>query len=220
MIPLTNLILVRHAITREYLNYTMIGQTDPELHALGRQQAISVAKTLQTTELTSIYTSPLRRSKETAQHISRFHPTVPFHVIGELKEIHLGIMEGQSSFHAYARYKDILDVALDLQTTDFAFPGGEGRIAALERFQSAIKQITDTNPDDSVCVVTHGAVIGLWLASLHGVSIGQFRQWQPDHASITRVTTHDGKFKVSLWNQTSHIPGKLRKAIETKRGIN
>ncbi|MDP9727222.1 histidine phosphatase family protein [Alicyclobacillus tolerans] len=191
---MTTLFFVRHGVTEENLQYTLIGHTDPSLHPQGIEQAHQVAKTLMNEEIEAVYTSPLKRCLETAECIAQTHHSLPVQICPSLQEINLGIVDGMSSFLAYERYRSLLDEALDESLPDFAFPGGERRSEALQRFHTALNKICSRHPHGHICVVTHGGLLGLWLATLHGDSLGRFRHWQPRHGTITRVERKNDSF--------------------------
>ncbi|QQE79689.1 histidine phosphatase family protein [Alicyclobacillus sp. SO9] len=185
---MTSIWIVRHGTTDKNLDYYMIGQTDSSLGNIGRSQATAVAVRLRETPFKVIYSSPLSRAKETAEAVSEenmYHPTVIFHE--DLQEIHLGEFEDVSSFAAYEQHRELMDKALAPSLDDFSFPGGELRSTAAVRFQNVILSVASSHPHDEICIVSHGAVIGSWLASVYGKPLGAFRQYQPSHASISKV---------------------------------
>jgi broad specificity phosphatase PhoE len=213
---LTKLIFVRHGMTRENIDYTLIGRTDPPLHPIGIMQARAVADTLSHRALSAIVSSPLRRALETAALIAVPH-RLTVTTLHELTEIDLGIVDGLSSFTAYDQYPALMDEALNPSLHDFAFPNGESRTDALHRFQSAIQQLVRQYPNGTICVVTHGGPLGLWLADIHQQPLGSFRSWQPQHGAITQVTWCDEVYRVDSLNQTEHLPNDLEILIDQAR---
>lgn len=212
-LSLTTLIFVRHGVTAENLNYTLIGHTDPPLHAFGVLQAKAVANALQNVSIDWLYSSPLKRCLQTSSVMAKRHTNLEINKCPALSEIHLGIVEGMSSFLAYERYKSLMDAALDDSLTDFQFPSGESRSAALRRFQQGIESIVAKHKEGTVCIVTHGGPLGLWLADYHDDSLGRFRDWQPHHASLTRLTYHDGKYQVEVLDNRDHLSDELKKPL-------
>ena len=200
--------LIRHAATDENLRYQMIGITDVSLGTTGMEQARALAQRLKSVKFEAIYTSPLVRARETATLIATENKHFPsIQLQDELKELHLGQFEGASSFQAYEQFQSIMDKALDSSTDDFAFPGGEWRSTAVKRFNRALWKIVLQHPDGHICVVTHGAVIGLWLSFLHKVPLGRFRDYQPQHAAITTVLAGSlhVQFRLLSLNETGHL---------------
>ena len=205
---MTVLWLIRHAATDENLRYQMIGVTDVSLGTTGTKQAKALSRRLKSVNFEAIYTSPLIRARETAQLIAagnEYHPSIQLE--DSLKELHLGKLEGMSSFEAYEQFQNLMDTALDPSTDDFAFPGGELRSHAAQRLQQALQKLVTRHPSREIGVITHGGILGCWLSFLHNVPLGEFRNYQPKHASITMVHAAfpDPQFKVVARNDTSHL---------------
>lgn len=218
----TTIYFVRHGLTLENLNYTLIGHTDAQLHPIGIRQAEAVAASLVNVPLAAIYTSPLARCRETSNRIATPH-RLAVQSDSDLREVHLGIVDGMSSFTAYHQYQSMMDEALEPNRADFAFPKGEARTSVVKRFTRALLTIATSHPQASVCVVTHGGPLGLWLAHLHNEPLGSFRQRQPKHASISRVvlSLDDARTsfgtQIDTWNDTSHLPASLEMEIREVR---
>lgn len=210
---MTTLIFVRHGVTTANLNYVLMGRTDLSLHPLGHLQANEVASALATTPLDTIISSPLKRCMETAYRISHHQKNLPISVSDGLQEMDLGVVDGMSSFEAYSKYQSLMDEALNDTLPDFRFPSGESRSEALYRFEQAIHEIVSQNPEHTVCVVTHGGPLGLWLAKQHGELLGRFRAWQPYHASITRVTWEAGKFHIQTMDSRDHLSDEIENRV-------
>jgi len=210
---------IRHALTEENLRYTLIGRSNPALHPLGQTQASAVAAVLRTIEFAAVYTSPLQRAHDTAVAIARARQTaVPVLDVPDLRELDLGILDGVSSFAAYEQHRELMEQALAIAAPDeFSLPEGERRVDALERFQGALQTLV-ASAKAPLCIVTHGGVLGLWLARLHGQPLARFREWQPPHASITHAQMRgDGSAAVRKRGDTDHLPASLAAEIARTR---
>ncbi len=181
--------LVRHAKTWENANYVMIGHTDPPLSKEGIEDARQLAIRLRDQSVSQLFTSPLKRAHLTAEQLASLHrPPLSIEVSPLLRELDLGDMDGVSSFTAYEKWRGIMDQALDQTLDDFAFPNGEWRSEAIRRWELFLTQsILECDPKSPVWVVSHGAVIGLWLAKIYGMPLGAFRRFQPYHGSLTKI---------------------------------
>lgn len=216
-ILLTLLHIVRHGVTWENLNFTLIGSSNPQLHPFGIQQAESVREHLRPKPLSIIFSSPLQRARQTAETIQAAHPNTPLIIDEDLAEIDLGIVDGLSSFVAYENYKEWMDQALVETSTDFSFPNGESRIHAFHRITRFLAKTTAKYPSDEVCVVTHGGLIGVWIAHLHGEPSGRFRAWSPKHASCSTILAEQDHYEILAWNETSYLSPDLQQTIERMR---
>jgi broad specificity phosphatase PhoE len=224
---MTRYLFVRHAVTAENIAYQFVGQRcNPPLHDIGIAQADALGVAIRDVPLTQLITSPLTRAAQTAAAIARWHRSpLIVQVDARLAEIDLGHLDGKSTFTAYKRDPALIDVALDAQVDDFAFPGGERRSQAVERlshfFQEGIP-IPAIDATATVCIVTHGAMIGLWRAYLEHQPLGAFRRWQPSHASLSSVHRsegRDGEWHVESWNEVGHLPLELSARIQALRDV-
>lgn len=201
----TTLVLIRHAPTLENETHVMIGRTDPSLHRIGQKKAQAVALALAGVQLDMIITSPLRRAYETATEIARLQTSVPVCVEENLRELDLGVVDGLSSFEAYEQHRELFDLALTPTTEDFAFPSGEAWSKAADRMTECVNRILEVHADQTVCIVTHGGLLGLWRCRISEQPLGAFRQLQPKHASFSVVIKVGEKTTVQRWNETSHL---------------
>src|ERR1700676_5569823 len=80
------LFLVRHS--EPSLTGVLLGQSDPPLSDAGRVQAATL---LEEVSLAIVYTSPLRRARETAGLLARGAPIV---VVDDFREITYGVWDG------------------------------------------------------------------------------------------------------------------------------
>ncbi len=91
------LILVRHGETEWNAQGRLQGQQDIELNTRGRSQANAVAECLRDVPVHRIYTSVLRRCRQTARLIAEANVGRPDVVCSDLlKETALGVLEGES----------------------------------------------------------------------------------------------------------------------------
>ena len=210
---------IRHAITEENLRYVLIGRSNPPLHPLGQTQATAVAAALRPIDFDTVYTSPLQRAHDTAAAIAAARrPAAVVLDVPDLCELDLGILDGMSSLVAYAHHRELMDRALSIDAPDeFSLPQGERRTDALKRFHESLQTLvaTATSP---LCIVTHGGLLGLWLARLHGQPLARFREWQPPHASITHVHMRDdGSAELLKTGDMDHIAPALEAEISRAR---
>ena len=84
---------LRHGESELNAQRIIAGSIDTELTALGRQQALAAADALANAPITAIYTSAMRRVRETAAPIAE-RLKLPVIVISELGERNWGSFEG------------------------------------------------------------------------------------------------------------------------------
>lgn len=95
------LLIVRHGETDCNVQGIIQGQLDTDLNDVGRRQAEYVGSALQSEDINEVYSSPLRRAKETADAIVAVHPNhhlkrLSYWVDDRLKERGFGSLEGRS----------------------------------------------------------------------------------------------------------------------------
>ena len=141
---MATLFLIRHA--EPTITGVMLGQLDPELSQAGREQAASLANL----PVELVWSSPLRRARQTADSIG-----CPVVELPELRELHQGDWTGKSwseiealwPSHAARQLNDWLNIAA---------PAGETWPTLLARVTIALHQIR-TGPFPAA-IVAHQAV--------------------------------------------------------------
>ena len=85
---------LRHGETEANARGVISGALDVDLTVLGREQARAAALALAGEPITAIYSSPLRRARDTAEPIAQaLH--LPVTIIGEIAERRRGTLEGK-----------------------------------------------------------------------------------------------------------------------------
>jgi len=91
----TKIILVRHGQTLWNNIGKYQGHTDVPLSKTGIEQASKVAKRLKNDKITAIYSSDLKRAKQTAEIIALEH-NLPVITNTRFREINFGVWEGKT----------------------------------------------------------------------------------------------------------------------------
>src|SRR5438309_105120 len=85
---------LRHGETKTNAERLVAGSLDTELTEIGRQQAIEAAAILASEPITAVYSSPLRRARDTATPVAA-KLELSVIVIPELAERRWGVLEGK-----------------------------------------------------------------------------------------------------------------------------
>jgi len=150
--------LVRHGLSEGNLGKYFQGHLDPPLTDQGRQQAAALGQWLGKRDLTisAMYTSPLKRARQTAEIIgASLGPTA---IIDEpdLIEYHGGQLEGLTLDEATKLFPDYLDRPL-AKRGDFSAYGGESYQQMQQRLERFISRVQSAHPPDAdIIVVAHG----------------------------------------------------------------
>ena len=85
---------VRHGETETNARKIVAGSLDTELTERGREQAREAAEALAGEPITAVYSSPLKRARDTAAPIAE-RLALPLTIVQELAERNWGVLEGQ-----------------------------------------------------------------------------------------------------------------------------
>lgn len=182
------LLLVRHAQTEDNIALRLSGWTDSHLSEFGEQQVRMVADHFnrQHGHAAAIYASPLIRARKTAEAIGALTGHQPI-LLDDLREMHFGEFDGEPFEAIKASHAHLLEGDEDASLEDFGWPGGETRRGFGARVRRVMDRIAAAHPGQSVCVVTHGGVIAVFLTILHGENGALWRKWVVPNASLTEV---------------------------------
>lgn len=158
----SRLVLVRHAHTD--LAGTFCGSSDPPLSDVGRAQLAALHQRLKAFPLTQIFSSPLKRARQTAESIAQnFGLQVQY--VEFLHELAFGSWEGLDWDQIVARDPEYAQRWLD-QYPSVPAPGGEYFTDFLQRIQHAMTSIAGQVEDGCAAVVTHAGVIRTFLGNI------------------------------------------------------
>lgn len=161
-----DLYLVRHGQTDWNLEKRLQGATDNPLNDTGRAQAAELAQRLAGVRFTHVYSSGLRRARDTAAALAPPAAVTPLPALNERSFGRFeGIFEDQRSgddFVEFGRRAAQLDDGLD---------GGESLGSQAARVRRAVQEITARHGSGSVAIVAHGGVNPLVLAALLDVPV-------------------------------------------------
>ena len=161
------ILLVRHGETAWNAAGRLLGSTDQPLTDVGRDQARALAGRLGDAELVGVWTSALGRARETGAIVAEVLGLPAPEVDEELREREFGVFEGLTREDCETQYPAAWR---DWKTQTGTPPGGETRAAATARLGRALARIA-TGDGGAVAVISHGAVMRLWLMEVLGTSI-------------------------------------------------
>jgi broad specificity phosphatase PhoE len=199
---LTNTIyLVRHGenlanITREFSHKLV----DYSLTPKGIQQAQQTATYFKDKNIHELYTSPLKRARETADIIAQ-ELKLPVTVIEQFREINVGQLERQPpTDENWELHNAILRdwIAGRHETT---FVGGEDYVTLLARMRTGLQEVTRDKHQRNIVVVGH---VGIFMRTLRDIcsnlSLEQVMSTKSPNCSITEIelATDDGQMRGTL----------------------
>jgi probable phosphoglycerate mutase len=198
----TTLVLVRHGETdhtREK-RFSGRGGADPGLNADGKAQARAVADWLAplAEEIDAVVTSPLRRTRETAQIIGE---RLGHEVLEEegLSEAAFGTWDGLTFREVEQKYPDDLDAWLG--SLDVAPGGGESFAEMDRRVRRARDRLIAAYPGKAVLAVSHVTPIKLLVKMALDAPLDAVYRMELAPASVTVISWFDdGTASMRMFN--------------------
>lgn len=196
------LILIRHALPVR-MEVTE-GTADPHLDERGHAQARLLAEFLAGEQVDALYSSPMRRARETAQHVAER--------LGLAAVVEDDIAENDRAGSSYVPTEE-LKAAGDPRWREGASaaewsPDHEPLEVFHERIMAGLERIVAAHPGQRVAVVCHGGVIMRYTSTILGQPWEQTGFFVPYYTSISRVVASRGGHRsiVSL-NESAHLRG-------------
>ncbi len=206
-----HLYLVRHADSQASEN-GLAQSPDTPLSKKGKKQALLLAKRLNQETIDSILSSNWSRGQETAEIISK-QLDMKFSYRDDLYE-----KEQSQKLYGIAKSSDIylnhtLELQDNLENLDWKFmQEGESFRDLITRCNN-LKKSLETLKSDTL-VVSHGILLRSFILtcllpenSIENVFMHLFRKTHLDNASISILEKDDSGWKLTLFNDTSHLRG-------------
>ncbi len=197
---LMKLLLVRHGETDYNAKKLWIGATDIPLNNAGREQARLLAQRMEKEKIDVIFSSPLKRAKETAEIISaRYGKAVVFS--DKLRERNFGVYEGTP----LGKMREAVENS-GLLFHLFRPEAGESDYDVHERVVPFLEKIMREHAGKTVLIVSHGVVIMEMLFYLTKLHRDEWLQLRQSNASLNIIEISDsGDHKVKVINSTEHL---------------
>lgn len=157
---------VRHGESSFNAEGRVQGQLDVPLSEHGRRQSEAVARALAVEPVDAVYTSPLRRARETAEMVGA-KLGLPVQADPRLVEIHAGVFQGLRWPEITERYPEAA-ARWKAGDPDFVVPEGESRRSLMTRGHAAFEAIR-AGDQHRVLVVAHGGLIAAAFKALLGI---------------------------------------------------
>ena len=201
-------VLVRHGATDWNLQWRCQGSTDRDLSDVGVRQAKQIAELLSEEEIHAVYSSHLRRARQTAERISQPH-NLPVLIEQEVRELDHGELEGLTFNEIKANYADFL-VRWRSEPAEICVPGGERLADVAERAWNGLNQIVQRHADaERILVVSHNFPILGIVCRVSGTHLNQYRTFHLDPCGITRLKYDGGDWDLTEVNSREYTPSSL-----------
>ncbi len=181
------------------------GHADPPLAPEGEEQAIAVARRLDSEPVDGLFVTPLRRTAQTAAPLATATGLEPV-VVPELREVLLGDWEGGELRIRAANADPLFFRVIEEERWD-VIPNAEPMEQFAERVRRGLERIVAVaGPDTTVAAVLHGGVIG--EICRQATASRAFAFVHADNCSISRlVVLPGGRQLLRSFNDTAHLTG-------------
>jgi probable phosphoglycerate mutase len=205
--PPTGTVLLRHGQAALSVERRFNGSTDGELTDVGRAQATAAAQRVaaiaRRTPISAIYSSPLRRARETAAAAAG-ELGLEIAIVDDLRETAFGEWEGRTFAEVQKQWPD--ELAAWLADPSVAPPSGESFDTTMARVLAARDALVASHPGQTVLVVSHVTPIKVLLRTALEAPPSALYRLHLDLASVSVVDWYDDGVAVARSvNDAAHL---------------
>jgi probable phosphoglycerate mutase len=197
------LIVVRHGETEWNAEGRIQGHQDVALNERGERQVAAVARRLASARVDAVYSSDLRRTMQTAEHIAE---ALGKKIIQDqrLREWKLGVLETLIPNEAAEKEPEAYRIYME-RDPELVVPGGESIRQRHERAIACVREIDQKDPGERVVVVTHGGIVDDLYRSAMGIALDADQDWPLYNCGINTLRIKGGELKVEKWGDVEHL---------------
>jgi broad specificity phosphatase PhoE len=205
-------LLLRHGVTEWNVERRIMGRRAIPLCEAGMRQVAALVPLLADLRIAAVWTSPLRRARETAAIVAAALGDLPVHEEPGLTEVDYGDWEGRtfSEVVGEAVFRDILRDPLYT-----APPGGERLLHVRDRVYAAMERVAREAAGAPALVVSHGDPLRLVLAGCLGLDPAGFRRLRLDNGGVSAIELTGDWAEVKFVNMQPDLGvalGEIRRA--------
>ena len=205
------MLLIRHGESLANRAGIYQGQSvDTSLSPLGKRQARLVALRLKDEKVACVFTSPSKRTQETARIVLGDGGGM---IIRDrrLLEINHGHWEGKSREVVRLTWHRLLEIWKN-DPHKAQMPGGENLQDAAQRASCFVRDLESSYGNKTVIVVSHDVIIRVLICRVIGLPLSRLWSLELDNCSLS-VFSFSGQPRVLTLNDTSHL-GKFRSRVD------
>ena len=159
----------------------------------GRGEVEGAARRLADLDISAIYASPLERTRETADIVSR-RLSLPVTILDDLAELDFGEWTGKTFDEVR---KDPRWPMWASHRSLSCIPGGETMREVQRRVVEALLDLQTRHPEETVAIVSHGDVIRAALLFALGMPLDHYNRIEVGQGSISTLRIDSGGFRVT-----------------------
>lgn len=151
-----------------------------------------------------IYTSPLRRARETAERITQTLRRAPAEILPEFRAVRWGQLTGEKGFDAKRQQQTIVEAWVQGEPIASAAEGESAR-DAWERIRVRLRELTHSHRHDTILLVGHEFLNRLILSRLIYGTFEHADEFPQAHAGFTILDFERMRWYAPVRNQTMHL---------------
>jgi broad specificity phosphatase PhoE len=181
----TTLWLIRHAEVEERYQSVFGGRIDMDLSERGHAQSRSLANYLKGKPLQALYSSPMKRVRQTLAPLLLNGAPEPV-IRAEFREVDFGDWTGLHWNEVQAKFGISALAWLD-QLECAGIPNAETAKTFRARVEPGLKQLLQQHAGEHLGIACHGGVIRMLLSILLELPLPKTAAFEIDYASVTLV---------------------------------
>lgn len=197
------LYVIRHAESQWNPIGRYQGLLNPDLSERGEKQASILAEELKGRGIKVVYTSPLLRTKRTAEIIAR-ELNVPLIEDSRVIEIDHGVWSGKLVDEVKEEYPEMFEMWIK-EPWKVDFPQGENLKRVFERVKAFVEDIKRKHQNETVAVVSHTVPIRALYCAALDLPLQKFWSFGCDNASYSIIKFEEDRTTLHKLNITCHL---------------
>jgi broad specificity phosphatase PhoE len=201
--------LVRHGETEWNKLGRFQGQQDIALNPRGLAQAKETARAMADDGVIALYSSPLQRTMQVANEISRL-TSVPVVPLPGVEELNLGELEGVTGEEMRTIWPDVYS-SWSQDPGTLSMPKGESLSQLQDRAWRSLQEVEKAHSgDDVIVVVSHNFAIRTMIHKVLGLPLTNFHRLSLDLSSVSTVEYTSRGRRLTCYNFTGHLSPENR----------
>jgi probable phosphoglycerate mutase len=197
------ILLLRHAETDWNREHRFQGWRDIPLSATGREQAGSAARLLAASPLAAVWSSPLRRARETAALIAAPHG-LAVRESDAFKEMGFGDWEGLTRDEVRARFPEAHRAWAETPP-EATWPGAETLARVRARALAGLEELRAAHQGQTVCLVSHGITGRILILEALGLGLDRLWSLQLSSTGISELEFREDWTTLHRMNSLVHL---------------
>jgi broad specificity phosphatase PhoE len=196
--------VVRHGQTDLNLKGIVQGSgVDSSLNDTGRAQALAFFENYKHIPFDKVYTSVLKRTKETVENFIQIG--IPTEALVGLNEISWGKKEGEPITPEEDKYYHYMLDQWQRGNTALRIEGGESPDEVVIRMKPAVDHILTKEDEKTILICMHGRAIRILLCYLLNYPLKSMDMFEHENACLYILNFTGTVFNVELYNNVDHL---------------